>query len=635
MIKRLQGKRMIRKLYWLLGGLIALMMMSGCGGISLAEDITPPPNGQNSPAGQPSEVQAVSTAFPLLPPDPAQGKAIYEEKCLPCHGSTGMGDGPQAGNLPATPPAIGSVDVARLARPADWFTVVSEGRIDRFMPGFAGSLNDRQRWDVVAYVFTLSRQSIDLNVGKQVYEARCASCHGDRGQGSAENAPDWTNQQRLAGLSDLELEKAVVEGQGSMPAFGDQLSAGERAAVVAYIRSLTYAMNGGGQQAQATPEAEQTPQGEAPAAEVTPGAARSLTIRGMITAPGGAIPSGGLKVTLMGFEGMNQVSETTTVSGADGSYQFSDVQVKPGTAFMVRVEKDGYTFNSDILHPSDVSGEVADLPVTVYETSTDPSPLVVDRLHVFFDFSLAGKVQVVELFIIANPTNQLIVPAAPDRPALVFSLPEGATNLQLDGGALGDRFVQTADGFGDLAPVAPGSQPHQVLFSYDLPYDRRLDLAIPLPLAVNAAVVMLPPGGVKLESDQLMAAGSRDVQGMTVQLYTASGLSAKDTLRMRLSGKATGAPATGDGHTGLLIGLGAFGLALVGAGVWLLRQKKGPVTPSVGEGEAESPEESEESLLDAIVALDDLYQAGKLPEEAYTLRRAELKERLRRLRGAR
>ncbi len=29
--------------------------------------------------------------------------------------------------------------------------------------------------------------------------------------------------------------------------------------------------------------------------------------------------------------------------------------------------------------------------------------------------------------------------------------------------------------------------------------------------------------------------------------------------------------------------------------------------------------------MDAILALDDLYQAGELPEEAYRLRRAELK----------
>ncbi len=32
--------------------------------------------------------------------------------------------------------------------------------------------------------------------------------------------------------------------------------------------------------------------------------------------------------------------------------------------------------------------------------------------------------------------------------------------------------------------------------------------------------------------------------------------------------------------------------------------------------------------MDAIIALDDLYQAGQLPEDAYLKRRAELKARL-------
>ena len=35
--------------------------------------------------------------------------------------------------------------------------------------------------------------------------------------------------------------------------------------------------------------------------------------------------------------------------------------------------------------------------------------------------------------------------------------------------------------------------------------------------------------------------------------------------------------------------------------------------------------------MDAIIALDDQYQAGELPEDAYRQRRAELKERLQNL----
>ena len=35
--------------------------------------------------------------------------------------------------------------------------------------------------------------------------------------------------------------------------------------------------------------------------------------------------------------------------------------------------------------------------------------------------------------------------------------------------------------------------------------------------------------------------------------------------------------------------------------------------------------------MDAIIALDDLYRAGDLPEEAYQQRRAELKAKLKEL----
>ena len=38
-----------------------------------------------------------------------------------------------------------------------------------------------------------------------------------------------------------------------------------------------------------------------------------------------------------------------------------------------------------------------------------------------------------------------------------------------------------------------------------------------------------------------------------------------------------------------------------------------------------------ETVMDAILALDDLYKEGKLPESAYLERRAQLKKRLKQL----
>jgi hypothetical protein len=45
-------------------------------------------------------------------------------------------------------------------------------------------------------------------------------------------------------------------------------------------------------------------------------------------------------------------------------------------------------------------------------------------------------------------------------------------------------------------------------------------------------------------------------------------------------------------------------------------------------------DEDANTLMDAILALDDRYQAGELPEVAYKERRSELKARLRRMLGS-
>jgi len=47
--------------------------------------------------------------------------------------------------------------------------------------------------------------------------------------------------------------------------------------------------------------------------------------------------------------------------------------------------------------------------------------------------------------------------------------------------------------------------------------------------------------------------------------------------------------------------------------------------------ELDASPEDEGTLMDAIIALDDQFKAGNLPEEAYLERRAVLKEKLRKL----
>ena len=117
-------------------------------------------------------------------------------------------------------------------------------------------------------------------------------------------------------------------------------------------------------------------------------------------------------------------------------------------------------------------------------------------------------------------------------------------------------------------------------------------------------------------------------------MYNGNALQAGDTLSLSISGKpASGASITTGSQSSLLFGLGALGLVLIGAGVFLYSRNR----RSNMEGddlESGSPmqeplSENSETLMEAILALDDLYKAGQLPEDAYHTRRAELKNRLR------
>jgi hypothetical protein len=88
-----------------------------------------------------------------------------------------------------------------------------------------------------------------------------------------------------------------------------------------------------------------------------------------------------------------------------------------------------------------------------------------------------------------------------------------------------------------------------------------------------------------------------------------------------------------DNRQTLLIGAGAFGVVLILAGVWMfLRDRNKLDEDEFEDGEEDENEfETAEEVMDAIIALDDLHRAKKIPDEAYQARRAELKERLKEL----
>src|SRR5512141_1593769 len=204
--------------------IIAIAFLLSACNFSLAEDVTPPP-GYVSPTPAPT----MGPLFPAKAPSTQNGALIFAQKCAPCHGATGLGDGPQGIQLGVTVPAFGLPEIARPASPAQWYTTVTQGNMERFMPPFA-SLSDQQRWDVVAYAMTLHTSEAELAKGKNLFEANCANCSTDF----------FKDQSKMSALSEVELARIIKQGNEQVQAFGSTLSDDDMWAVAAYLRTLAF-----------------------------------------------------------------------------------------------------------------------------------------------------------------------------------------------------------------------------------------------------------------------------------------------------------------------------------------------------------------------------------------------------------
>jgi mono/diheme cytochrome c family protein len=194
------------------------LLLTACN-MTLAEDVTPPPG-----AVQPAQPQpTMGPIFPAQAPNLQNGAAIFAEKCAPCHGETGLGDGPQAEQLPVTVPALSQPELAAQASPADWFLVVTLGNMTNFMPPFS-SLSDQERWDVVAYAQSLSRTPEQVSAGESLFDEYCSDCPTDL----------FTDQEEMATLSRDELVSLLAESGEGLPALGEKLSDDELESVAAH-----------------------------------------------------------------------------------------------------------------------------------------------------------------------------------------------------------------------------------------------------------------------------------------------------------------------------------------------------------------------------------------------------------------
>lgn len=174
-------------------------------------------------------VGVASAAFGTRTIGAASGPELYARNCAQCHGERG-------GRVPAAP-LNAPTFLARLGD-AGIFRAIAEGK--GTMPAWGkqrgGPLGDDEIRALVAYLLAPER----AGPGREVYQQQCASCHGDQG-GRIPAAP-LNSRQFIDKRSDQDLAKAIAEGKGAMPAYGQAkggaLTEAQVAAVVTYVRAL-------------------------------------------------------------------------------------------------------------------------------------------------------------------------------------------------------------------------------------------------------------------------------------------------------------------------------------------------------------------------------------------------------------
>ena len=620
------------------------LILAACN-YTLAEDVTPPP-GYVPPTPQPTLVLS-----PAQAPSVEAGKAIYAEKCAACHGETGLGDGAQGIQLGVTVPAFGLEEIARPATPADWFATVTRGRMERFMPPFT-SLDDEQRWDVVAYAMSLHISEEQAARGREIFETNCKDCSTDF----------FKDQSKMSAMSEVALARLAKDGNESVPAFGANLSQDKLWDAAAYLRTLSFDYSVEQAAAPAptfTPESISVTDTPAAAGSGTPvsvteqvatpepaTAAPTVvaregfgTVTGSIENKTGEDLPADMKITLRGYDhgadpstGPQEVFSQDGVVNANGTYTFENIEMPLNRIFLAEIVVDGITMQSQYAIAKEGVSSLAVPPLTLYGMTDDTSLLAVDDARVFIDYG-DTELQYYGVYSFHNPTDKTILVDTKGNTEIPFiKMPEGTSSMGYEALQDSEPTVNTDKGIA----IPPSDNAYGLLAFTSLPKKEKYDIAQQFILPASNLSIFLPEG-VTAQGAKLTDEGIQNIQSTNFQMYSAQNIAAGETVNFSVSGEPkqtttateTSQPAANTTNTrqNLLIGAGLLGLALIVAGGWMYLRDRNGGEEAIEEKEQEF--DSSEDVLDAIVALDDLHRAGKISDKAYQKRRAELKEILK------
>lgn len=533
------------------------------------------------------------TPAPIPTANATTGLTLFSQRCANCHGPAGLGNGELAAQLPAPPTSFVDVELLQGGVPASWFNLITEGNLQVGMPPFGPSssnpISEANRWDLIAAVYQLGTDPAAIDRGEQLFT-------------TLEPLPEalaffsdpsfWRNNSNQAAFD--RLQAALPEQPED--ALQDLVHYGRATFPFTSNSAIVASLNG--------------------------------TISGSVTNGTTGALQGEAAAILRAFNSTDFsifLTMTTTVS-ASGSYSFTLTNVPADSVYLTSVLYNGLSFGSDIGQLS-ASQPTLNLPVTVFDQTTDPTVISIEQLHIILEID-GPVLQVSELYSFSNNSNAVFVGQTGDwsRGTLTVQLPAQAQvpSFQRGFGSLEsfrptDELIATDIGWQDTAPLRPGRGSMNLLVQYGVPYKDGITLQHLLAYETGSTSVVIPDVGIELVGDW-QASAKEEVDGEVFIPYVGEGVSAGTNLILTLQGepRITTSPQS-NATVELFIGLGTL-ILVVGISIYSTQRAR--------QNAQLSAQTEREELLQTIVDLDQAYAMGQIPTEQYLSERQQLKETL-------
>ncbi|MDE2858623.1 MAG: cytochrome c [Chloroflexota bacterium] len=522
-------------------------------------------------------------------PDIHRGQQIFADNCSDCHGISGDGQGALvlAGSVSA-PLDMTDRALTRTKSPLDWFTIISEGKIENLMPPWQNALSERERWDVTMYAYALGYDAELLATGARLLAERCADC---------ELPPAIPPL-----YSDKDYGRALKR-----ESFADALAPEEIAAVVAHVRMRT--LRGAGEGAGNLETA------------LSLGAISGRVQHG---SAGGLVPPDTVVQLQYGSPEI-EFSLAETSLDADGDFVFADIPLSAGISYVIGVIYDGRIFSR--LLPKGVYEQT----ITIYDLTNDPSVISVAAVDLFLNpvqLQPQGTgLRITQIIRYRNESDRIFTSGRGfddgREASLLLQFPIGAKIMSDDAAGryvLIEDLERLPDSLIDTLPVAPGDA-HEISAEYFLPYVDGLEYEQAFSNRAAADITVMLPKTLSIESAELKSMtegrGSDNVMAYGGRLDQ----DRDPRLRFQIAGDPFATSSddagllTGDSLLAALAALTAAAVALP-AGFALWRRRDPAQSGSI------------DNLAKQIAQLDDEHDRGQINHDLYHHRRRQLKAKL-------